>query len=112
MLNWLPEQCEDLSVVNVWFWLVWNMANKYAIQEEDIYNFNETGFLMDILSSVKVVTSSEYCGQPCTEQPGNWKLVTVIQAVCADGSIVPPYFIVKGRNHLLSWYQDSQFQPK
>ena len=77
------------------------MVDKYAIQEEDIYNFNETGFLMGILSSAKVVTSSECCGQPHTKQPGNQEWVTVIQAVCADGLIMSPYFVVKERNHLL-----------
>ena len=88
------------------------MIDKYAIQEGDIYNFDETGFLMGMLSSAKVVTSSERRGRPCIKQPGNWEWVTVIQAVCADGSIVPPYFVIKGRNHLLPWYQDNQFQPK
>jgi hypothetical protein len=88
------------------------VIDKYAIQEEDIYNFDKTGFQMGILSGAKVVTSSERCGRPHTKQPGNREWVTVIQAICADGWVVPPYFIVKGRNHLLPWYQDSRFQPE
>ena len=67
---------------------------------------------MGMLSSTKVVTSSERRGRPRTKQPGNRKWVTVIQAVCTDGSIIPPYFVVRGRNDLLPWYQDSRFQPK
>jgi hypothetical protein len=38
---------------------------KYGICDEDIYNFDEIEFLMDIFSSVKVVTSSERYGRPC-----------------------------------------------
>jgi hypothetical protein len=77
------------------------MIDKYAIQEGDIYNFDETGFMMGMLSAAKVVTSSERRGRPRTKQPGNREWVTVIQAVCADGWIAPPYFVVKGKNHLL-----------
>ena len=111
-IDYQRTQCEDLNVINVWFQLVQNMVDKYAIQEEDIYNFNKTSFLMSILSRAKVVTSSECCGWPHTKQSDNWKWVTVIQTMCADGSIVPPYFVVKGKNHLLPWYQNSQFQLK
>jgi hypothetical protein len=99
-------------VVNAWFRLVRNVMDKYAIQEGDIYNFDETGFQMGILSGAKVVTSSERRGRPRTKQPGNREWVTVIQAVCADGWVVPPYFVVKGKNHLLPWYQDSRFRPE
>jgi hypothetical protein len=75
-----------------------------VISEGDIYNFDETGFQMGILSSAKVVRSSERCGWPHTKQPGNWEWVTVIQAIYADGWVVPPYLVVKGKNHLLLWY--------
>jgi hypothetical protein len=86
--------------------------DKYAIQEGDIYNFDEIGFQMGILSGAKVVTSRERRGRPRAKQPANREWVTAIQAVCADGWIVPPYFVVKGKNHLLPWYQDSRFQPE
>ena len=55
----------------MWFTLVCNIVAKYGIKEVDIYNFDEIGFLIGMLSSVKVVISFERCGQPCTKQPGN-----------------------------------------
>ena len=58
-------------MVNAWFWLVQNMIDRYVIQEGDIYNFDETGFLMGMLSSAKVVTSSERRGRP---HQSNWQL--------------------------------------
>ena len=36
--------CEDLAVIRDWFRLVQNTVAKYGIQDEDIYNFDETGF--------------------------------------------------------------------
>jgi hypothetical protein len=109
-IDYQRAQCEDPDVVNAWFRLIRNVINKYGIQEGDIYNFDETGFLMGILSSAKVVTSSERRGRPRTKQPGNREWVTVIQGVCADGWVLPPFIVVKGKNHLLPWYQDSRFK--
>ncbi|KFZ25170.1 hypothetical protein V502_00351, partial [Pseudogymnoascus sp. VKM F-4520 (FW-2644)] len=120
-IDYQRAKCEDPEVVRAWFTLVRNMIAKYSIQEVDIYNFDETGFLMGMLSSAKVVTSSERrgkpCtkqlgrGKPCTKQPGNREWVTVIQGVCATGWAVPSYVVVKGKYHLLPWYQNGQF-PK
>jgi hypothetical protein len=70
-IDYQRAKCEDPKVIQAWFTLVWNVIAKYGIQEADIYNFDETGFLMGMLSSAKVVTSSERCGKPCTKQPGN-----------------------------------------
>jgi hypothetical protein len=51
---------------------------KYGICDKDIYNFDEIGFLMGILSNVKVVTSSECYNRPYTKQPGNREWVIII----------------------------------
>jgi hypothetical protein len=77
-IDYQRAKCEDPEVVRAWFTLVRNMIAKYGIQEVDIYNFDETGFLMGMLSSAKVVTSSERRGKPRTKQPGNREWVTVI----------------------------------
>jgi hypothetical protein len=36
--------CEDYSIIRAWFNLVRNTIAKYGILEEDIHNFDETGF--------------------------------------------------------------------
>ena len=108
-IDYQRAQCEDPDVVRAWFALVRNTIAKYGIQEVDIYNFDETGFLMGMLSSAKVVTISERRGRPRTKQPGNREWVSVIQGIGADGWSLPPFVVVKGQYHLLSWYQDSKF---
>ena len=87
------------------------MVAKHRILESDIWNFDETGFLMGQISPTLVVTSSEGRAKAKKIQPGNREWITVIQAVRADGEVIPPYVVVAGKNHLESWYRDSPFPP-
>ena len=55
---------------------------KYGIAEEDIYNFDETGFSMGlIMAAGMVITSAERKGRPRQAIQGNREWATVIQAV-------------------------------
>lgn len=99
--------CEDPDIIRGWFALVQNTITKYGIPEADIYNFDETGFLMGFITTILVVTSAERQGKPKTKQPGNREWVTAIQAVNALGWAIPPFLIVKAKVHLASWYENS-----
>ena len=77
-----------------------NTIAKYSICDEDIYNFDETGFIMGVISTGMVVTSSDGRAKAKKIQPGNREWVTVVQAVNSVGYAVPPYIIVAGKNHL------------
>jgi len=100
-------KCEDPIAIRAWFRLVQNTIAKYGIHEEDIYNFDETGFQMGVISTAKVVTSSERSGWPVCVQPGNREWVTAIESICADGSILPPMIIFEGKVHISTWYIDT-----
>jgi hypothetical protein len=54
---------------------------KYGIADADIYNFNETGFMMDEITASIVVISSNKKGKLKLAQLGNRKWATVIQGV-------------------------------
>ena len=99
--------CEDPDAYRAWFTLVRNIIEKNGILDEDIYNFDETGFVMGQISSEMVVTTSDRRGRPRAAQQGNREWVTVIQGIGATGYALPPYIIVAGQNHLSSWYYDS-----
>jgi hypothetical protein len=105
-------KCEDPEVIRGWFELVRNTIAKYGICDEDIYNFDETGFMMGIISTAMVVTSSDGRTNAKRMQPGNREWATVIQGVNSQGWTVPPFVIVAGKNHLTSWYQNSGFPPE
>jgi DDE superfamily endonuclease/Tc5 transposase DNA-binding domain/helix-turn-helix, Psq domain len=100
--------CEDPGLIQGWFTLVQNTIAKYGISEADIYNFDETGFLMGVISSTIVVTSSERRSQPALAQPGNREWVTVIQGVNSQGWAIPPFIVVAGQYHLSAWYEYSE----
>lgn len=87
------------------------MVAKYGIVDADIYNFDETGFQMGVITNGMVVTSSERRSNVKMRQPGNREWVTVIQGVGATGFCVPPFIVVAGKYHLSSWYEDSPLPP-
>lgn len=109
--DYQSAKCEDPEVVQAWFMLVRNVITNYDIHDDDIYNFDETGLFMGIISSDKVLTSSDRRNSPRVKQLGDWERVTVIRGVCTTGWGVHPYVFIKGGHHLLSWYQNGQF-PK
>jgi hypothetical protein len=54
---------EDPKSLRQWFTTVQRIIDEKGIQPEDIYNFDETGFAMGLISSQKVVTRAEYYGR-------------------------------------------------
>jgi hypothetical protein len=40
------------------------IQNDNGILDEDVYNFDETGFAMGLIATAKVVTRSEILGRP------------------------------------------------
>jgi hypothetical protein len=96
--------CEDSEVIKAWFELVKNTINKHSILPEDIYNFDETGFQMGQISASKVVTSIDRPGRPKQVKPRNTEWVTLIQGACVDGSSIPPFIIIKGKEFNETWF--------
>ncbi|ENH68228.1 hypothetical protein FOC1_g10000541 [Fusarium oxysporum f. sp. cubense race 1] len=52
-------KCEDPTAIRNWFRLVENTIAKYGIRSDEIYNFDETGFLMGMIASGMVVTGTD-----------------------------------------------------
>ena len=98
---------EDPEVINAWFKLVEGTKAKYGIHDDDVHNFDETGFQMGVIGSMKVVTGSERRTRPELVQPGDREWVTVIQSICAAGYATPPFIIYKGRVHISAWYEET-----
>jgi hypothetical protein len=100
-------ECEDPKLISLWFKLVGDTIAKYGVVEEDIFNFDETGFQMGVISTSKVITTSDRKGRPRTRQPGNREWVTAIEAIGAKGSAIPPFIIFAAKLHQANWYQTS-----
>jgi hypothetical protein len=98
--------CEDPVTIAAWFKLVEETRQAYGILDTDIYNFDETGFMMGVASTSRVVTSSDTVGRATMVQPGNRDWVTTIECINASGWSTPPFIILTGKVHLASWYKD------
>ena len=98
-------KCEDPVIINAWFKRVEETRQSYGIADEDIYNFDETGFMMGVAATSKVVTSSDTIGRAILVQPGNREWVTTIEGINAAGWAIPPFVILAGKLHQASWYQ-------
>jgi hypothetical protein len=99
-------KCEDPRVIAPWFTLVRNIMAKYGIVDDDVYNFDETGFMMGIIFAGMVVTTSDGFSKAKLTQPGNRKWATVIQGVNALGWAIPPFIILAAQYHLANWYTE------
>lgn len=56
-------KCEDPKIIREWFTLVQNTKAKYGILDDDVYNFDETGFMMGVIIPTMVVTTSDGRGR-------------------------------------------------
>ena len=86
--------------------MVQAMKQKWGIVDDDIYNFDETGFAMGVAATSKVVTSADRVGRAVVVQPGNREWATAIKCVNASGWSLPPFIILPGKVHQSSWYRD------
>jgi hypothetical protein len=62
---------EDPKIIQQWFEHVQAIIIKYRIQEDNIFNFDKTGFIIDVASTTKVVTASQKGYRPKTIQLDN-----------------------------------------
>jgi hypothetical protein len=98
-------KCEDPKLIKNWFTLIQSMKAKYGILDDDLYNFDETGFMMGIIFPGMVVTTSEGRTKAKLTQPGNREWSTVIQGISATGWAIPPFIILAAQYHLENWYR-------
>ncbi|KAL9562867.1 hypothetical protein ACKAV7_013053 [Fusarium commune] len=99
-------KCEDPTIIRDWFRLVQNTIAKYGIRSDDIWNFDETGFMMGLIMAGMAITGSEMQGRPKAVQPGNREWITVIQAINAEGQSIAPFIVGAGQYHLANWYRE------
>jgi Tc5 transposase DNA-binding domain len=75
---------EDPEKIEAWFNLVRNVRTKYGIQDDDVYNFDETGYILGIAATTKVITAADK-QKPKQVQPGNREWVTAVECINACG---------------------------
>jgi hypothetical protein len=84
---------------------------KYHITAENIYNWDEKGFIIGISNVVKRIISKEALKSGrvrFAQQDGSREFISLLACICADGTHLPPALIYKGESHDLqvSWVED------
>jgi hypothetical protein len=88
-----------------------NVITKHSIKPENIWNFDEKGFIMGFCSAVKrIMTLGAYKSGRVTKakQDGSREFVTCLACVSAVGKWIPPLLIYRGDSKELqdTWVQD------
>ena len=97
---------EDPRVIIPWFQNVHKAIHEHGIHEDDIWNFDETGFAMGLCSTAKVITAIERCERPRRVIQGNREWVTIIETVSSKGVHISPVIILKAGNQQAAWFQE------
>ena len=98
---------EDPQIIKQWLDTVFETIQKHGIHEDDIWNFDETGFAMGLCTTSKVITAAERSERPRTVIQGNREWVTIIECIGSSGCYIPPLVILKGKEQQAIWYQEA-----
>jgi hypothetical protein len=63
---------------------------EHGIHEDDIWNFDETGFAMGLYTPPKAITAVECSERPCIVTQGNREWVIIIECIGSSGIFTPP----------------------
>ena len=102
----LRALCEDPKIIQKWFNDLKELRFTKGILDEDIYNFDKTGFAMGWIGTTKVVSRSNMPGRPLLIQPGSREWVTTIECINTRGWSVLTCIIFKGKAYIKGWYAE------
>jgi hypothetical protein len=74
--------------------------DKYAIQPGDLYNMDETGIRIGVGGQQYIITMAGDDDAVQSPSNTNRESITVVETVAANGSVLAPFIILKGKVHL------------
>ena len=90
------------EVLSAWFNAYQKVVQEQGIKQENTYNMDESGFSIGTMESTRIILDSTLCTKH-QAHPGRQEWVSMVECICADGSILPPLGIFKGKNVLQNW---------
>jgi hypothetical protein len=90
------HKADSEAKYKLYFNLLQQKINEYGIEPRHIYNMDEKGFMIGVLSKMRRIFSRQLWETKAASvaiQDGNRDWITLIAAVCADGSHLPPSLI-------------------
>ena len=86
--------------------MIQETKQKWGIIDSDIYNFDETRFMIGKILAQMVITGSEAAGRKKVIQPSTREWVTIIEGVGAAGHLLPPFVVFAGSVLINTWFED------
>jgi DDE superfamily endonuclease len=81
----------------------------YGLGPKDIWNMDETGFMVGMLQDCHVLVPREI-KKYYTRNPMNREMVTCVECVSAYGESIPSSIVIKGKHLLKRWLDDAPAQ--
>ncbi|KAF5378694.1 hypothetical protein D9757_010747 [Collybiopsis confluens] len=100
------EECRARALnpkaVDIFFNLLEEIVHEKDIPPKNIYNADEKGIQLGVGEQTKVLVD---CNQKSVQsvEHGNRELVTVMETVCTNGTVLPPSVIFRGKRQDLEW---------
>ena len=88
-----------------WFDSLQKMKHKLKIQDNDIYNMDETGIALSAYNNTIVISSTQ-SRSTFKKTPEDREWVSIIETISATGVKLPPVVIFKGKGIQSSWYTE------
>jgi hypothetical protein len=101
------KKAHEPATIQAWFEKLRATIDSYGIAEEDIYNFDETGFNIGIGRDQWIITR-EFSKPVWSGSNTNREYATVIEAVSATGSVIPPFIIFAAKCVLQGWFDNTE----
>ena len=89
---------------SLYFELLKKKMEQYYIEPQHVYNIDEKGFLIGVLSKMKRIFSRQRYKEGGIKQiiqDGNREWITTIAVICADGSALSPGLIYQAKTGLI-----------
>lgn len=87
---------------STWFDAYQKAIQDYGIEKKDEYNMDESGHSIGTMESTRIIIDSTLRTKH-QAHPGRQEWISMVECICADGSILPPLGIFKGKNVLQNW---------
>jgi hypothetical protein len=106
----LRHKADSQSKYSLYFELLRSKLSQYDIEPRHIYNMDEKGFLLGILTRSKRIFSRRLYEEGKIKahiQDGNREWITLLACICADGSALDPAIIYQSASGSIqdSWLQ-------
>jgi hypothetical protein len=101
-VDWKRHDINIYNKITQWFEVINEVLQDPDVRPENVYNMDETGIMLSLLSSVKVLVSKndlrDYRGAGVKRS-----MVTAIECVSADGRALLPMVIWPATSHRSNW---------